>query len=702
MTTTRLQHERLTERISDAFCAVDPDWRITYCNDRMADWVGTRASRLEGAVLWEGIPTLLGTRVETECRDAMATGESRSFEVRLDEPVVRWVEVDVYADDHGLSLLSREVTDRKQREAELELAETLFENTQDALFLIDVTNEATFRLERVNPAYEADTGLSNAALRGRDLRDAFGPETGGEILARYRNCVRRREAIEYEERVPVSGEEIDWETRIAPVIVDGTIEKLVGATRNITRRKAREREYEAIFNGAYQFIGLLDPDGTLLEANESSLRFGGLEREAVVGLPVWETPWWQRDDDTPTRLREGVAAAAAGEFVRYDVEVQGIGETAIIDFSIRPIRDDEGTVTQLVAEGRNITAHKRRERELARNREFLAQIQRVAAIGGWEVDLRTDTVQVTDEVATLYGFTLDQEPTIAAGIEAYHEADRPSIAAAWDRLTTAGEPYDLELRFVTADDEVRWVRTVGEPRYEDGEIVGACGALQDITDRKERERELERTNERLDAFAAVVSHDLRNPLSVAQLSLDLGRHGDDPAAFDRVAAAHDRMNALIDDLLTLAREGRTVETVEPVPVASVLASVWDSLPGDDATLAVTLDGYELEADAARLHQLLENLLSNALRHGGGDVTITVGVLADRDGIYIEDDGPGIPADRRETIFDHGVTTGSDGTGFGLTIVEEIAAAHGWRVEATEGTDGGARFELLTGVAQPKG
>jgi len=686
--------ELLTERISDAYCAIDTEWQITYWNERLAEWTGLQATAVDGKRIWDVLPGLRHSTLENACHDAMERRESRSFELQLDDPVNAWVAGEIYADEHGLSLLLRDVTERKQREKHLELSETLFENAQDGLFLIDVTgDEDEFRVERVNPAYEADTGLSNADLRGRGLRDIFGETEGTEIIEHYRECVTRREPIEYDERVSVP-DGIYWETRVAPVIIDGTIEKLVGSTRNITQRKERERQYDAIFNQTYQFIGLIEPDGTLLQANDSALEFGGLEREDVIGAPFWELGWWQLEETIPKRLQESIESAAAGEFVRYDVEVGGVDETAIIDFSIRPITDERGEVRVLVTEGRNITDHKRRERELKRNREFLKHIQSVADIGGWEVDLRSETVQWTEEVYRICGVPADYEPTVEEAIGMYHPDDRPIVENAWNALTTAGKAYDLELRIVTPDDEIRWIRTIGEPWYDDDEVIGAHGAVRDITGRKERLYELEQSNKRLEEFASVVSHDLRNPLTVAQLSLELGRESGLAADFDRIEAAHDRMNALIEDLLTLARERRHVVERHPVDLESLIESIRETNLTDDVSMDVEADGYRIDADRPRLRQLLENLFSNAVRHGGKDVTIRVGVLDDSAGFYVEDDGPGIAPETRELIFTQGYSTTSEGTGFGLAIVKSIVDAHGWAIEVTDSADGGARFTIL--------
>jgi len=126
-------------------------------------------------------------------------------------------------------------------------------------------------------------------------------------------------------------------------------------------RESQQR-FAAIFNQTFQFVGLLAPDGTLLEANQTALDFGGICREAVVGRKFWEAHWWTISPATQTQLQEAVAAAARGTFVRYEVEVLGKdGATAFIDFSLKPMLDEAGKVVLLIPEGRDITERIRAE-----------------------------------------------------------------------------------------------------------------------------------------------------------------------------------------------------------------------------------------------------------------------------------------------------------------------------------------------------
>lgn len=153
------------------------------------------------------------------------------------------------------------------------------------------------------------------------------------------------------------------EVSLSLVELDGA-ERVIASVRDISDRKMRQRRIEAVFDHTHQFIGLLDPDGTLVEINQAALDFVDLDRDDVVGEPFWECRWWETSESVQRELVDAIARAADGEFVRYDVEVQGATGTEIIDFSIRPVRNDRGDVVLLVPEGRVITEHREHEQRL--------------------------------------------------------------------------------------------------------------------------------------------------------------------------------------------------------------------------------------------------------------------------------------------------------------------------------------------------
>jgi PAS domain S-box-containing protein len=224
--------------------------------------------------------------------------------------------------------------------------------------------------------------------------------------------------------------------------------------------------------------------------------------------------------------------------------------------------------------------------------------------------------------------------------------------------------------------------------YEGEEFRGSVGILRDISEEVRLEAELERQNDRLERFASVVSHDLRSPISVATGRIELANDGDEN--LDAALDALDRMETIVEDTLALARQGDTVGELETIELSSLVRESWRTTDTGEATLE-QLGDATIRADADRLRNLLENLFANAAEHGGDEVTVRLGVL--EDGFYVADDGPGIPADERDQIFDPGHTTVTDGTGFGLAIVKEIADAHGWQIEVTESEAGGARFDV---------
>lgn len=208
----------------------------------------------------------------------------------------------------------------------------------------------------------------------------------------------------------------------------------------------------------------------------------------------------------------------------------------------------------------------------------------------------------------------------------------------------------------------------------------------------ERTESLRRKNERLDEFAAIVSHDLRNPLNVTRGYVELAIEEDDTAHLPAAVEALDRMDDLVDATLSLARQGRDVEEaeMEPTDVGRLAREAWAVVDAPAATLVVD-DAPTVAADPERLRTLLENCLRNAVDHAGPDVTVVVG--ESDEGFFVADDGPGVDPGDRDAMFDRGFTTADDGTGFGLATVADIARAHDWTTGACESADGGFRLEF---------
>ncbi|SMP11903.1 ATP-binding protein [Halobellus salinus] len=254
----------------------------------------------------------------------------------------------------------------------------------------------------------------------------------------------------------------------------------------------------------------------------------------------------------------------------------------------------------------------------------------------------------------------------------------------------------------------------GTPRHFDltispisGPVADQLGTqllMREVTAREERKSELALQNEQLNRFASVVSHDLRNPLGViigrVRLLDGTTNDQDDIDAIERSAV---RMENIMTDLLELSRAGQSIDETEPVSLASVAADSWDKIQQNGTELDMQVpESVTVEADRDRLMHIFENLFRNAKEHNEPPLTIRTGVIpsetANKDdksfiSFFIEDNGDGVPADDCDEIFDHGYTTNPDGTGFGLSIVEEVVDAHGWSISVSDSDDGGARFEI---------
>ncbi|MDS0283267.1 ATP-binding protein [Haloarcula onubensis] len=502
----------------------------------------------------------------------------------------------------------------------------------------------------------------------------------------------------------------------------------------MTRRRTRTQQgrldgIEQVVEHAADAILVTGPDGTIEYVNSTFEEVTGYDRADAVGR-------------TPRILKSGEQCEAYYERMWETIKAGGVWEEEIVNQTksgdryvahqtIAPVTDADGAVEKFVAIQRDVTEHRRFESQVAASEATLSQLydttfdadtpletklRRALEIGAEHLDHPVGYVTRieggTQEILAAVGSndrieagatdplertycrkTVDHDGPLVVGdakadgwdgdpafehfgLRCYIGAEIRIDGAVYGTLCFGGEePRDrtlLEIQQSTVKTLAKWVG------YE--------------IERHRYERTLERTNERLEKFASVISHDLRNPLHVARARLELARETGSDEHFAPIARAHDRMEAIIEDTLTLAREGELVTDVSPVSLEAIATDCWENVATGGATLAADGD-VELQADPSKLRHIFENLFRNAIEHGAGEpdtVTVTVGPTAD--GFYVADDGPGIPPEKRERVFEQGYSDG-DGTGFGLAIVETIAQAHGWSVAVTESRAGGARFEF---------
>jgi len=455
-----------------------------------------------------------------------------------------------------------------------------------------------------------------------------------------------------------------------------------------------EKLYRKLVEESLDISTIIDADGTITYVSSSVEQILGYDPETLVGEVSYE---YQHPDD-----RDAVADAI--ETIQSDPDAPRVIETRFrqADGSWRWIestlqnRLDDSDIGGILVNSRDISRRKREEHQhqtlaeeyktLLENVDdsiFFINVESADA----EYVFRFERLNHAYEEQT--GITND-EVRGKTPIDVFGEEIGADLQANYRRCVRAREPisYEEELPVETG---ARFWQTILTPIITNGEVTRIIGITRNITERVKQERQLRSQKEQLDEFASVVSHDLRNPLNVAQGRAELLAAECESEHLNPIVESLDRMEQIISDTLTLARQGQAVSDVEPIALVNLVGKCWKNVRTAEATIEVE-DEVTIRGDRSRLQHVFENLFRNALEHGGADVTVRVGRIDDR-GIYVEDTGPGIPEDAREAVFEVRHTSASGGTGFGLTIVKRIAEAHGWQVEVVSGTDGGARFEF---------
>ncbi|WP_227356700.1 PAS domain S-box protein [Haladaptatus salinisoli] len=488
-----------------------------------------------------------------------------------------------------------------------------------------------------------------------------------------------------------------------------------------TERRNRElTRYETLIEEATDVNAVLDPDGTLRYLTPSVEHVLGYAPDELVGRNALS--YVHPDDRQHVRERfvrtidePNRRTTAEFRFERDD------GSWVVLEARNRNLLDDP-LIGGVVAYTREVTDRKRLEDNLTALNSLTRELMEVetaeevsdrvietaettldlpcAAIGlrderGEAVRTVVET-EAASEVLRADSLLRDEDGVVRKAVEKGIPRRVTDVPGAADGSTAptvtevAVFPLGSHGAFVTASAATGGL---SPPAFDFAETVAAN--TEAALDRAEREGELQRQNDRLESFASMLAHELRNPLSIAKGYLAFVTEGDEAAA-DEVATALDRIEEMINVLLVTARGADLTVERETVALSAVAADAWTKRAASAATLLVETE-REVEADPVHLRHLLENLFRNAAEHGGEEVTVRVGDLPT--GFYVEDDGGGIPETARRSVFDAGYTTETGGIGLGLTFVARLVDAYDWNCTVAESESGGARFEF-TAVDSP--
>ena len=804
-------YRRIVETATEGVWMFDAQSKTTFANSRMAQMLGYNVEEMLGRSLFDFMDhdsrELAQTYIE---RRRQGIQERHDFKFRRKDGSDLWALVsaapilDSAGEFVGVLRMITDISDRKQAEEALQESHQqtvqILERITDAFFALD----HQWRFTYVNGEAAQALQRNQEELIGAKFWEVFPESAGSLVEQQYRRAIT--------EQVPVTFEtcyhQLDsWvEVRAYPCA-----EGLSVFWRDITQRKQAEqalreseRRFRAIFDSMFQFIGLMKPDGTLLQANQTALEFGGLQLADVAGRPFWETRWWSLSPQTQARLKVAIARAAAGEFVRYEVDVLGAGDRVItIDFSLKPVKDETGQVVLLIPEGRDISdacgelrLRKQAEQALRESEQRFRATFEQAAVGIAHVDLQGQFLRINHKFCDLLDYTVEE--MLAQSFQDITFSDDLDADVTHIRQLLSGEisMYSVEKRYIARSGEMIWINlTVSLRRRSSGEPKYFIAVVQDINARKQAEEALRQSESQLRVKNQQLQrtlHQLKQTqaqliqnekmVSLGHLVAGIAHEINNPISFiyGNVAYAHQYATDLLNLIQLYSKHypepvpeiQREIQTLDLEFVTADFPKVLNSMKqganrireivlslrnfsrldeadmkrvniheGIDNTLLILqhrLKGHRgkpeievkkeygqlplVECYAGLLNQVFMNLLSNAIdalepQRSTRRITIRTEVVrgerstatdqaqprADnrqptRDFVVIRiaDNGPGIASTVKKHIFDPFFTTKpvGVGTGLGLSIAHSIVVEkHGGALMCSSSLGQGAEFVI---------
>lgn len=416
-----------------------------------------------------------------------------------------------------------------------------------------------------------------------------------------------------------------------------------------------------------------------------------LERDVAASQDIQDDPAFD-----PWRKPVNASGAHALAVVPIEYETDLYGLLALYGNRPRPVEDVRDLLEELGGDIAHAFYAIDTRRELEESEARYRNLAETASDAILRIDDSSTITYANPATVQLFGYS--REELLGSSLtKLMPEQFREKHLEAIERFLQTGERQldwtgvHLPGRHKTGV-EIPLSITFGE--FEQNNQQFFTGILRDVSERVERNEELQRQIAYLDEFAGTVAHDLRNPLNILIGRLELASQECDSNNIETAKATANRMDELLNDLLKFARLGQGIDETEPIVLRDSVDTARRTVDIEAVTVETDVDAKPILGSSRSVLTLLENLFRNAVEHGGSGVLIRVELL--EDGFAVEDDGPGIPEENREEVFEPGYTTKNGGTGFGLNLVEKIVDAHGWQIAVTRGDDGGARFEI-TGV-----
>ncbi|HEV3163928.1 MAG TPA: PAS domain S-box protein [Isosphaeraceae bacterium] len=739
----REQRERLRitlASVGDAVIVTDAEGRVSSLNPVAESLTGWTTEEADGRPLKEVFRTLV--------EETQKTAEMPVAEVVHGGAAIRQVSpTDLISRDgttraiehttaplldragriEGVVLVFRDITQRRRTEQTLRESEQRFRQLTEAMPQIVWMAGPDGSVNYFNRRWYEYTGMTDQeSLTGDIWKEVVHPDDVARLFALRNRAVGGGDLFESEYRLRDREGCYRWHlVRSVPVRDEsGQVVQRLGTATDIDDRiqaeealRASEGRFRLLTEAMPQLVWSSRPDGHIDYCNPRWLDFTGFSQEQVQG-----NGWAKalHPDDAAETMRAWRQAMERGAPFQVEQRLRS-KEGPYRWFLTRalPLRDEGGEILKWYGTCTDIDDQKRDREALLVSEEQYRAIYSQAAVGIAEVDLTGHFTRANDRYCQIVGRPWDELRHLRFQ-DITHPDDLPMNLELFNKVTTGASKYTIEKRYVRSDRRVVWARTaVSLIRDSAGRPVRAAAIIEDITERKRLEGELQRRMEELaeadrrkDEFLATLAHELRNPLAPIRNALLLMKDSGDPNDLESERARAERqvvhLARLVDDLMDVSRitNGKIELRKEPLELASLVGRAVESVRpsieerGHELSISLPTEPIRLEADPTRLEQVLWNLLSNAAKYteSGGRIAIS----AEREGeevtIRVRDSGTGIEAGILPRIFEmfvqaeHRSGRAQGGLGIGLSLVKTLVEMHGGGISAhSEGPGAGSEF-----------
>jgi len=715
------RYEAFIENSSDLIVHLDESGEMLYESPGTQNIFGHQPEINLGENVFQYVHPEDRERVLERFNEGLSQPEktAENIELRLEDDDGEYVWLEAAGTDQrdtevgGVIVSLRDISDRKERERELERYEAFIQNSSDIITHMDTDGTDLYQ----SPATERILGRDPEKRLGEDALKYIHPEDRERVTEKLDSLTDdpEKDRVEVEFRSEREDGEYVWLETVGVDRTDTEIGGIVANSRDVTERKRSKEKLKRSRKLLSHTERIADTGGWEYEVEDRNIQWTegtydihGVSQDFELTTENIATLYHPEDRDELGRLiRQCInekepyekVFRIAGNGVEYENDgVRWVRTSGV------PITED-GEVVRIRGAVQDITEQKERERELRRSRKLLGQTERIADTGGWELDTETDELRWTDGTRKIHDVSLDYDPTVEEAIDFYHPEDKDAVREAVERCREEGDPYDEETRLITSE-EMKWVRTLGEPVIDDGEVVKLRGAIQNITERKEREREIKEQKDQIDFFNSLLRHDMLNSMTVIGGSSDLllEELSEDDETYEHA----ERISKHSTEIVELTERVRSVlrrlteeneAEMSPTELTEVIEERVESLKETYPEVTYTTGTSEEVSVAADpfLNHVLDNVLINAVEHNDKDeprVEVTVEDGEKTATVRVADNGPGIPDDEKREVFKQGTTGRTSGSvGFGLYYVEQMVSEYGGEIHVEDNEPEGSVFVM---------